>query len=309
MQRPPGRRGAHAQLTRGAIDFLVEQGLRRELRRAAAQAGHPAATSRIRSREKILLGEFAPGRRDRGGCGAGRRAAGLPGADRHPGLSPPVPVPPGAGASTSTQCRCAVTLTISRRRSPARWRAGGSSGAGQTLASPIVDSIAVEGNQRLSGLADHRYARASSSSSRSTIGTSSARSPRCSAPGSSTTSRCEQRSVGAASSSCVIRSRNGPCSSGGRSEGWTGCRRATVKGRVHLSEGRPLDRNAVEQSRAAIDSLYNENGLLRGEGQDAASCRRTTARSGSCSTSRRATASRSARSTWRGTRRSRTRRW
>src|SRR5919202_871290 len=33
-----------------------------------------------------------------------------------------------------------------------------------------------------------------------------------------------------------------------------------VKGRVHLSEGRPLDRNAVEQSRAAIDSLYKHQG-------------------------------------------------
>src|SRR5437867_8710759 len=33
-----------------------------------------------------------------------------------------------------------------------------------------------------------------------------------------------------------------------------------VKGRVHLSEGRPLDRNAVEQARAAIDSLYKHQG-------------------------------------------------
>ncbi|MGZ8397603.1 MAG: outer membrane protein assembly factor BamA [Gemmatimonadales bacterium] len=33
-----------------------------------------------------------------------------------------------------------------------------------------------------------------------------------------------------------------------------------VKGRVHLSEGRPLDRNAVEQGRAGIDSLYREKG-------------------------------------------------
>ena len=33
-----------------------------------------------------------------------------------------------------------------------------------------------------------------------------------------------------------------------------------VKGRVHLSEGRPLDRNAVEQGRAGIDSLYKEKG-------------------------------------------------
>ena len=33
-----------------------------------------------------------------------------------------------------------------------------------------------------------------------------------------------------------------------------------VKGRVHLSEGRPLDRNAVEQGRAGIDSLYKHAG-------------------------------------------------
>jgi outer membrane protein insertion porin family len=34
----------------------------------------------------------------------------------------------------------------------------------------------------------------------------------------------------------------------------------SVKGRVKLVEGRPLDRNAVEQSRASIDSLYKEAG-------------------------------------------------
>jgi outer membrane protein insertion porin family len=34
----------------------------------------------------------------------------------------------------------------------------------------------------------------------------------------------------------------------------------SVKGRVKLVEGRPLDRNAVEQSRAAIDSLYKHAG-------------------------------------------------
>jgi outer membrane protein insertion porin family len=33
-----------------------------------------------------------------------------------------------------------------------------------------------------------------------------------------------------------------------------------VKGRVHLTEGRPLDRSAVEQARAAIDSLYKHQG-------------------------------------------------
>jgi outer membrane protein insertion porin family len=33
-----------------------------------------------------------------------------------------------------------------------------------------------------------------------------------------------------------------------------------VKGRVQLTEGRPLDRNAVEQARAGIDSLYKHQG-------------------------------------------------
>ncbi|HEU4681777.1 MAG TPA: outer membrane protein assembly factor BamA, partial [Gemmatimonadales bacterium] len=33
-----------------------------------------------------------------------------------------------------------------------------------------------------------------------------------------------------------------------------------VKGRVQLTDGRPLDRNAVEQARAGIDSLYKEQG-------------------------------------------------
>src|SRR5215208_2589846 len=33
-----------------------------------------------------------------------------------------------------------------------------------------------------------------------------------------------------------------------------------VKGRVHLSEGRPLDRTGIEQGRAGIDSLYKHKG-------------------------------------------------
>jgi outer membrane protein assembly factor BamA len=39
----------------------------------------------------------------------------------------------------------------------------------------------------------------------------------------------------------------------------------SVKGRVKLVEGRPLDRNAVEQSRAAIDSLYQDAGYYAAE--------------------------------------------
>ena len=51
-----------------------------------------------------------------------------------------------------------------------------------------------------------------------------------------------------------------------------------VKDRVRLSEGRPIDRNAVEQSRAAIDSLYKHDGYYNAEGEDAGVGRRTTAR-------------------------------
>jgi outer membrane protein insertion porin family len=39
----------------------------------------------------------------------------------------------------------------------------------------------------------------------------------------------------------------------------------SVKGRVKLVEGRPLDRNAVEQSRASIDSLYQDAGYYAAE--------------------------------------------
>ncbi|HYC31258.1 MAG TPA: POTRA domain-containing protein, partial [Gemmatimonadales bacterium] len=39
----------------------------------------------------------------------------------------------------------------------------------------------------------------------------------------------------------------------------------SVKDRVKLVEGRPLDRNAVEQSRASIDSLYHEAGYYAAE--------------------------------------------
>jgi outer membrane protein insertion porin family len=39
----------------------------------------------------------------------------------------------------------------------------------------------------------------------------------------------------------------------------------SVKGRVKLAEGRPLDRNAIEQSRASIDSLYSDAGYYAAE--------------------------------------------
>ena len=39
----------------------------------------------------------------------------------------------------------------------------------------------------------------------------------------------------------------------------------SVKGKVKLTEGRPLDRNAVQQSRASIDSLYKNAGYYAAE--------------------------------------------
>ncbi len=65
----------------------------------------------------------------------------------------------------------------------------------------------------------------------------------------------------------------------------------SVKGRVKLVEGRPLDRNAVEQSRASIDSLYKEAGYYAAQvktlelpqdgGQDPGGVRRRTRAAGS----------------------------
>ena len=46
----------------------------------------------------------------------------------------------------------------------------------------------------------------------------------------------------------------------GRARRRAGLPRARCKGKVKLIEGRPLDRAAVEQSRAAIDSLYQKTG-------------------------------------------------
>jgi outer membrane protein insertion porin family len=40
---------------------------------------------------------------------------------------------------------------------------------------------------------------------------------------------------------------------------------SSVKGRVKLTDGRPIDRNAIEQSRAAIDSLYKNAGYYAAE--------------------------------------------
>jgi outer membrane protein insertion porin family len=58
----------------------------------------------------------------------------------------------------------------------------------------------------------------------------------------------------------VIRVKERPLLEKWSVRGVTKLSESEVKGRVHLSEGRPLDRTAVEQGRAAIDSLYKHKG-------------------------------------------------
>ena len=153
------------------------------------QAGHPAVHRGSAQREDPA-GRVRPGRRDRGGCRARRRAARLPRPDRDPGLSAagagPLrgPArPPVAHVPMQRSCPFAPpSLSCWERRRRSLPRSAGH--AGQPA---IVDSIAVEGNSRLTAVPDHRHRPGSSCGSRSTTATSSAPSPRSSAPASSTT--------------------------------------------------------------------------------------------------------------------------
>ncbi len=93
---PPRRRG---QAHPGRDRLPGREGVRRELRRPAAQAGHPEVRRGPAEREDPD-GRVRPRRRDRGGCRPRRRAAGVQGADRHPGLTPPAPAPAGGRRAT-----------------------------------------------------------------------------------------------------------------------------------------------------------------------------------------------------------------
>ena len=130
----PAPRGAAASGRRGqahARGHAIPGGarLRPELRSPPAEAFHPALHRGSAQREDPH-GRLRPGRRDRGRCFAGRRTAGLPGADRYPGLVPrgglPVEArraypPPRADASfSSDSCRLLAPPG----------RAGGSRGSG-----------------------------------------------------------------------------------------------------------------------------------------------------------------------------------
>jgi outer membrane protein insertion porin family len=128
----------------------------------------------------------------------------------------------------------------------------------QDAAPPTVDSIVVEGNQRLSRP--------------QIIGSSGiiARQPinyrdiqraitALFRTGQFDDVLVEQRNVGKRLV-LVIRVKERPILEKWAVRGVNRLSEGEVKGRVQLTEGRPLDRTAVEQARAAIDSLYKHQG-------------------------------------------------
>ncbi|HZB28408.1 MAG TPA: outer membrane protein assembly factor BamA, partial [Gemmatimonadales bacterium] len=130
--------------------------------------------------------------------------------------------------------------------------------AAQDVAPPSVDSIVVQGNQRLTssqilgsaGIVAHQpinyrdIQRAITSLFRT---------------GQFDDVMVEQRNVGQRLV-LVIRVKERPVLEKWAVRGVERLSEGEVKGRVRLNEGRPLDRNAVEQARAAIDSLYKHQG-------------------------------------------------
>jgi outer membrane protein insertion porin family len=128
----------------------------------------------------------------------------------------------------------------------------------QDVAPPSVDSVVVQGNQRLTtsqilgsaGIVLHQpinyrdIQRAITSLFRT---------------GQFDDVLMEQRNVGQRLV-LVIRVKERPVLEKWAVRGVERLGEGEVKGRVRLNEGRPLDRNAVEQARAAIDSLYKHQG-------------------------------------------------
>ena len=135
--------------------------------------------------------------------------------------------------------------------------------AAQDAGPPSVDSIVVEGNRRLtpsqiigsSGIVVHQpinyrdIQRAITALFRT---------------GQFDDVLVEQRNVGKRLV-MVIRVKERPVLEKWAVRGVNRLSEGEVKGRIHLSEGRPLDRNAVEQARAAIDSLYKHQGYYASE--------------------------------------------
>ena len=242
------------------------------------------------------MGEFGRGDEIEVDVAPDRRAAGLPGADRHPGLTPPAPAPAGAGASTSHPVlmqrfrlfRAAVALLLG---GPAALAAQEPQ-ADQT-APPIVDSIAVEGNSRLSysqilgtaGLvappagqlprhpARHHHPVPHRPVRRRAGGAAERRRP--ARPGAQGEGAAGARAVGGARRRPAVRGLGQGAGQAGRGAAARPQRGGAVPG---------LDRLAVQGSR-----------LLRRRGQDAGAAAGRPARSGWCSTSTRAAGSPSAR--------------
>src|SRR4051812_32921250 len=136
--------------------------------------------------------------------------------------------------------------------------AGPAALVGQDTSTPAVDSVVVEGNQRLtpsqiigsSGLIVHQpinyrdIQRAITALFKT---------------GQFDDVVVEQRNAGPRLI-LVIRVKERPVLDKWAVRGVNRLGEGAVKSRVHLTEGRPLDRNAVEQARAGIDSLYKHQG-------------------------------------------------
>ena len=175
-----------------------------------------------------------------------------------------MPAPPGAGTSTFRPVPMQRYLTISA--AVVLLLVGGPAALPAqtpTPTNPIVDSIAVEGNSRLTAS--------------QIIGTAGiiVRQPinyrdiqraitALFRTGQFDDVKVEQRTRDG-KLLLVFRVKERPVLERWAVRGVDQLSEGTVKGRVRLSEGRPLDRNAVEQSRASIDSLYNEAGYYAAE--------------------------------------------
>src|SRR5215216_57413 len=135
--------------------------------------------------------------------------------------------------------------------------------AAQDAAPPSVDSIVVEGNQRLtpsqiigsSGIVVHQPINYRDIQRAITA---------LFQTGQFDDVLVEQRNLGQ-HLVLVLRVKERPVLEKWAVRGVNRLTEGEVKGRVHLSEGRPLDRNAVEQARAAIDSLYKHQGYYASE--------------------------------------------
>ena len=244
------------RLTPAAVEFLVEQGYdesygARPLKRAIQRHVEDPLS------EKLLSRRDHPGGRDRGRPGARGRSACLPGAESNESLMrSPGPAQVPVASSTHRPLRrlslaCLLCLAL-----PALLHA-------QEPAAPPVPSSTASSSRATPASQPSRSSAAPGSSSGAppTTVTSSAPSLPCSGPGSSTTSGCcrARRRIGRVVLRIQVRER--PILSRWTVKGVELLSEHSVRDRVGLIEGRPLDRAAVERARAAIDSMYRDQGF------------------------------------------------